>query len=72
MHLVQLLKELRLLKGQAGYRYCLAWLAVLIHVGAKPAGALFVAWLAISSGLDVRLAKVVLFAVPHIARSIGA
>lgn len=72
MHLAQLLKELRLLKGQAGYRYCLAWLTVLIHVGAKPAGALFVAWLAINSGLDVRLAKAILSALPHIARSLGA
>lgn len=71
MHLVELLKELRLLRGQQGYRYCMAWLTVLIHVGAKPTGTLLIAWLAIHSELDVRLAKAILFAVPYIARSIG-
>ena len=54
MHLAELLKELRLMKGQAGYRYCLAWLTVLIHIGARPAATVFLAWLALSSGLDLR------------------
>ncbi len=66
MHLAELLKELRLMKGQAGYRYCLAWLTVLIHIGARPAATVFLAWLAVGSGLDLRLAKALLSALPYI------
>lgn len=36
MNLVSHLRELRQLKGQAGYRYCLAWLVVLIDVVLRP------------------------------------
>ena len=36
MGAADLLKELRLLKGQQGYRYCMAWLVVLTHLLARP------------------------------------
>lgn len=36
MGVADLLKELRLLKGQQGYRYCMAWLVVLTHLLARP------------------------------------
>ena len=36
MDLVSLLRELRLLKGQAGYRFCMAWLVVAGHVCTRP------------------------------------
>ena len=57
MHLVDLLRELRLLKGQEGYRYCLAWLAVLFHIGAKPLVTIFLFWLAVSNGIDLRVIR---------------
>ncbi len=36
MGVADLMKELRLLKGQQGYRYCLAWLMALTHILARP------------------------------------
>lgn len=30
--LAALLRELRLLNGQPGYRYCMSWLLVLTHI----------------------------------------
>ena len=71
MHLAELLKELRLMKGQAGYRYCLAWLTVLIHIGARPTATVFLAWLAFGRGLDPRLASAMLSVIPYIGRSMG-
>ena len=56
MHLVDLLRELRLLKGQEGYRYCLAWLAVLFYIGARLV-TVFLFWLAVSNGLDLRVTR---------------
>lgn len=37
MGVSDLLRELRLLKGQQGYRYCMAWLVVLTHILVRPA-----------------------------------
>ncbi len=31
------LRELRLLRGQPGYRYCMAWGLVLLHLSARGA-----------------------------------
>ena len=64
MHLVDLLRELRLLKGQEGYRYCLAWLVVLFHIGAKPLVTIFLFWLAVSNGLDLRVTRAFLSILP--------
>lgn len=36
MDLIGLLRELRLLKGQSAYRFCLAWLVVFSHVVVRP------------------------------------
>ena len=55
MDLVDLLKELRQFQGQQGYRYFLAWLAVFVHIGAKPMVAVLLCWFAFSHGADIRL-----------------
>jgi len=33
--LAALLRELRLLNGQPGYRYCMSWFLVLTHIGLR-------------------------------------
>lgn len=45
MGLGDLLRELRLMKGQDGYRYCLAWLVVAIHICARPSLIAFGLWI---------------------------
>ncbi len=55
MDFVDQLKELRLLKGQEGYRYCLAWVAVLTRPLAKPLATVAVTWLCIKNGIGTRL-----------------
>lgn len=72
MHLVELLRELRLLKGQQDYRYLLAWLVVLVQLVTRPVATIFLAWLALGSGLDLRLARALLALIPHVGRSIGS
>lgn len=43
--LAALLRELRLLRGQPGYRYCMSWLLVLTHLAFRG----LVTWWAITS-----------------------
>ena len=51
MNLADLLKELRLMKGQQGYRFCLAWVAVLAQLLIRP-GLLLFALLAAETWTD--------------------
>jgi hypothetical protein len=52
MGLGDLLKELRLMKGQHGYRYCLAWLVVAVHTCARPSLIAFGIWVLGSRTVD--------------------
>lgn len=59
MDLVELLRELRLLKGQPAYRFVLAWAAVVLHeVRDRKVIAAFVAWLAVDRGFDAHMFRV--------------
>jgi hypothetical protein len=68
MGLVDLMKELRLMKDQQGYRYCMAWFVVLTHLLARPTLVLLILWLIQRFDHDTMVGKAIAALVPVAAR----
>ena len=64
MHLVNLLRVLHDFKGQEGYRYCLAWLAVVLYLGINALVTVLFLWLAVSYGLGSGVTRALLSVLP--------
>lgn len=71
MSLADLLKELRLLKGQRGYRYCMAWLVVLTHLLVRPTLVFLALWVIQRSGDDTTVGKAISALMPIVIRAVG-
>ena len=71
MGLADLMKELRLLKGQQGYRFCMAWLLVLTHLLARPTLVLLVLLVIQRIDGDTPIGKAISGLVPIFVRALS-
>ena len=71
MGVADLMKELRLLKGQEGYRYCMAWLVVLTHLLTRPMLALLFLFVVQRVHDDTPVAKSISGLVSIVVRAVG-
>lgn len=71
MGVADLMKELRLLKGQQGYRYCMAWLVVLTHLLTRPMLALPFLFVVQKVNDDTPIAKAISGLVSIFVRAVG-
>ena len=71
MGVADLMKELRLLKGQQGYRYCMAWLVVLTHLLTRPVLALLVLFVVQKVNDETPVARAISSLVSIFARAVG-
>ena len=71
MGVADLMKELWLLKGQHGYRYCMAWLVVLTHLLTRPMLALLFLFVVQRVNDETPVAKAISGLVSIFVRAVG-
>lgn len=71
MDLAKLLRELRLLNGQQGYRYCMAWAVVVTHLLARPTLIFLVLWTVQKFDHGTAVGKFLSSVAPMFARVLG-
>jgi hypothetical protein len=65
------MRELRLMKGQEGYRFCMQWLLVFVKRCRWPTCLAMVIWLATSQGSSTKVSDALLSLTPLIVRAMG-
>jgi hypothetical protein len=71
MGVADLMRELRLLKGQQGYRFCMAWVIALTHILARPTLILLFLLAAPGVNEDTAIGKAMSAWVPMLIRALN-